>query len=1234
MVPKIVEITTISPRGFMKSDLAEYPSIPGAWYVNISWTPSTSDANNLHFLCFKATDELGLASQQRCINIIVSPDIVIDGSNEHQFQYGSYYKDGMMSIKDGKCKLVSKESYVPIFRSNYTNIFVCISGIVTFDAPFESPGTDDGSNLKGRAILAPYFTDIDTESLIHGGNVYYHVYNVMNEEINDAINIKTAEEIIRQIHRDVEDFKTTFALFVTWQDVLPYQAEWRNKERMNFQLALITDGLYTFAFYIYIKDRMKLSAEQVFIGFTSKDGEMYTDYRSFMKPVLRMDKEAQSYGYMGLLHYRLTFPSPGSENPYQRCINLYLNESKNKEIYNNESGPDAGGFIRYHPYRRGLEHQTYDIGMRNICCVENKLCSLYYSVRPIGKCYTIPPAWHAPARGDPHIKTLDGNNYTFNGWGEFTLLKLNSSFQEFELQARTSRAVKKNGNLSDATVFSAFAARDKYDARIHIEMNADKTGLIVYARMASDLMLTDYTRDYMNFNTDFNIVSSYLSLSRNKETNDLRAVFSSGIGFTVGISVNMLNIDVVIPEKFRGMTSGLLGNFDGNPANDFQCKNGTILTDTMQERRIYEFGKTWAVEANQSAFWYPRGKGFYDYAYLNYTPKFLEDADNRTVANAQAYCGSEEEECIFDLVFTGNEAVANNTRSLGQVARETEKTLANQVPTLSGPTNVNITANRSLTYELHAIDDGEVTYQILDGHAFANITQQTNGSAVVHLLLSEGNPINVIVTVVDNFGVQASPHQPTIVFCSNCSRRGTCDFGNYLDDIRTTFTFKYASCKCEPYWDGPDCHDDRDGCATHPCSSLRICTDIPADIHKSLGVGYNCSECPKGFHSTNDGRCEDIDECNATIGVCTQICNNTYGSYKCSCNQGYRNQAGSDICQDVNECLDGTNNCDQICNNYFGGYNCSCYDGFVFNNTKRRCEAAGTAPVGCEALNCNGTAGCTTDEHGNATCFCKKGFQLSLDQNACVDINECQLALCEHDCTNTDGGFFCSCFNGYILDANSFSCKHVDECQDPELNTCQQSCQNDAGGFSCSCYSGYVQSKNDTKLCQDINECADRKTNRCSDNCTNVNGGYICSCPAGYRLDNDERTCIACDAFHYGPNCSLPCNCGIGAVKCDPVNGCLCKTGWKGANCDKDVDECATRPCTGGNSTCINTIGSYVCDCVRGYMNISGVCEGLITINQKCLNTTLYGLNKAPVGASNLERYVVGTAINKAIHKA
>ena len=59
--------------------------------------------------------------------------------------------------------------------------------------------------------------------------------------------------------------------------------------------------------------------------------------------------------------------------------------------------------------------------------------------------------------GDPHITTLDGRGYTFNGWGEYVLLEYvpeGSTNAKFVMQARTTSVDETNPNA--ATQFSAF----------------------------------------------------------------------------------------------------------------------------------------------------------------------------------------------------------------------------------------------------------------------------------------------------------------------------------------------------------------------------------------------------------------------------------------------------------------------------------------------------------------------------------------------------------------------------------------------------------------------------------------------------------------------------------------------------------------------------------------------------------------------------------------------------------
>ena len=65
--------------------------------------------------------------------------------------------------------------------------------------------------------------------------------------------------------------------------------------------------------------------------------------------------------------------------------------------------------------------------------------------------------------GDPHITTLDGYVYTFNGLGEYTLVIVpdtTGTFSLFTLQGRTMRALDAETQaLTDATFFVAFAAQ-------------------------------------------------------------------------------------------------------------------------------------------------------------------------------------------------------------------------------------------------------------------------------------------------------------------------------------------------------------------------------------------------------------------------------------------------------------------------------------------------------------------------------------------------------------------------------------------------------------------------------------------------------------------------------------------------------------------------------------------------------------------------------------------------------
>ena len=87
-----------------------------------------------------------------------------------------------------------------------------------------------------------------------------------------------------------------------------------------------------------------------------------------------------------------------------------------------------------------------------------------------------------------------------------------------------------------------------------------------------------------------------------------------------------------------------------------------------------------------------------------------------------------------------------------------------------------------------------------------------------------------------------------------------------------------------------------------------------------------------------------------------------------------------------------------------------------------------------------------------------------------------------------------------------------------------------------------------------------------------------------------------CTGFQYGPECAEECGCDVvNTDSCDPVDGeCTCKAGWTGTNCTDDIDECVNSTICGDElKTCANTNGSFVCNCIMGYIkSTDGSCGG------------------------------------------
>ena len=166
--------------------------------------------------------------------------------------------------------------------------------------------------------------------------------------------------------------------------------------------------------------------------------------------------------------------------------------------------------------------------------------------------------------GDPHIVTLDGHKYTFNGKGDYILLDTDDN--SFTLHGRMEEVSMVNGNpASGGTVFTALVARQSNSDTIQFELREE-----LYPRINGAVdMFTD-----LNEKTFTNVIV------QRKGNDSFSAAFSSGVYIEVS-AVTQSNlapyISVVIvsmPASYQGLTRGLMGNYNGDTADDLVPRSG------------------------------------------------------------------------------------------------------------------------------------------------------------------------------------------------------------------------------------------------------------------------------------------------------------------------------------------------------------------------------------------------------------------------------------------------------------------------------------------------------------------------------------------------------------------------------------------------------------------------------------------------------------------------------------
>ena len=191
--------------------------------------------------------------------------------------------------------------------------------------------------------------------------------------------------------------------------------------------------------------------------------------------------------------------------------------------------------------------------------------------------------------GDPHFRSVDNKTFTFNGIGDYILLR--SPSNNFTVQARFTRY----DEMTQATVMTALAVKQGTSQTVVVEIrngslqvNIDNevhdipNNNIVLVTENIETSPGDFSS--VAFNDPHLITFYYMD-------GDLILSTASGASLTVMTQMTFLRTTIELPVDFLNETEGLLGFYNDDPDDDFRLPDGSVLSPSLTEEEIYyQFG--------------------------------------------------------------------------------------------------------------------------------------------------------------------------------------------------------------------------------------------------------------------------------------------------------------------------------------------------------------------------------------------------------------------------------------------------------------------------------------------------------------------------------------------------------------------------------------------------------------------------------------------------------------------
>nr|XP_058151631.1 mucin-4 isoform X3 [Dasypus novemcinctus] len=715
------------------------------------------------------------------------------------------------------------------------------------------------------ALVAPFWDDADFSS--HQGTIFYQEYETLHNDHHPLV--QQVESWIKKF-TNAWYYKARWTLKITWADAPAYPAH-RTLGTNTFQAILSTDGSRSYALFLYQSGGMqwdvtKRPENSVLMGFSSGDGysqnspltsqpnwkkyrpdqflnpnsgfrglQVYTLHREErpnyrLKCLQWLERQPQWTGW-GWDWRQISCPCSWQQGRWDLrfqpiSIGWWGLSSRQLCSFSSWQGNVCCSYGPWGELREGWRVQSIwqfdqELEPQNWCCRWSKpfFCALYQQRWPRISCAGYRPPRLAWMFGDPHFTTLDGANFTFNGLGDFLLVRAWDRNSSFLLLGRTAQT-----GSAKATNFIAFAAQynSSHLGPITVQWSLEPNDTI-HILINNHTVTFETNREDAEGQEVFN--TSGVILTRNGSL--VSANFDGMVTISVLALSNILHASSSLPEEYQHHTEGLLGVWNGNPDDDFRMPNGSIIPQGSTEETIFHYGMTWKI--NGTSFLGKRN----DHLPSNFTPIFLSQllTNNSLEDNLISECNNNTH-CTYDTLVTRNRSIGLHTSAFFRRYQLMNATLNQYPPSIMGQDVIK--AYKGQTRWIQYTSDSENIMFTLRNRS-SDFTLFENGTLLWTPKSLEPFTLEILARNTKN-GL-ASVLRPKAVVC-NCSAESQCLF-NQTSWVGNS-SLEVAACQCDGDTYGRYCERSKSLCEEQCFPGVKC------------NPGKGCEACP--LNTTGDGR--------------------------------------------------------------------------------------------------------------------------------------------------------------------------------------------------------------------------------------------------------------------------------------------------------------------------------------------------------------------------------------------